>query len=78
LETRVPEVANHVPHFVASWDEAALGRSAKQVHEQLQAGDPPIHVLLSGPGELTVSVWMMSGDEHRTVARRLRALLARS
>jgi len=76
VETHVPEIANHVPHFVATWDETALGLTAKQVHERLQAGDPPIYVLLSGPGKLTVSVWMMSGDEHRVVARRLRDLLA--
>ena len=71
VETHVPEIANHVPHFVATWDEGARGLTAKQVHEQLQAGDPPIYVLLTGPGKLTVSVWMMRGDEHRTVARRL-------
>ena len=52
------------------------GLTAKQVHERLQAGDPPIHVLLTGPGKLTVSVWMMQGDEHRIVARRLAELLA--
>jgi D-glucosaminate-6-phosphate ammonia-lyase len=53
-----------------------VGKEEKQVHEQLQAGDPPIHVLLTGPGKLTVSVWMMRGDEHRVVARRLRDILA--
>jgi L-seryl-tRNA(Ser) seleniumtransferase len=76
VETHVPEIANHVPHFVATWDETALGLTAKQVHERLEAGDPPIHVLLTGPGKLTVSVWTMQGDEHRLVARRLRDLLA--
>jgi D-glucosaminate-6-phosphate ammonia-lyase len=76
VETQVPEVANHVPHFVASWDEGARGLTAKQVHERLRAGNPPIHVLLTGPGKLTVSVWTMRGDEHRVVARRLRDLLA--
>jgi L-seryl-tRNA(Ser) seleniumtransferase len=78
VETHVPEIANHVPHFVATWDEATLGLTARQVHERLQAGDPPIHVLLTGPGKLTVSVWMMQGDEHRVVARRLRDILAGS
>lgn len=73
--TNVPEIANHVPHFVVTWDEAGLGRTAREVHAQLQAGDPPIHVLLTVPGKLTVSVWMMQGDEHRVVARRLAALL---
>lgn len=76
VETHVPEIANHVPHFVATWDEGARGLTAKQAHEKLQAGDPPIHVLLTGPGKLTVSVWTMRGDEHRTVARRLRDILA--
>ena len=76
VETHVPEIANHVPHLVATWDEGARGLTAKQVHERLQAGDPPIHVLLTGPGKLTVSVWMMQGDEHRVVARRLRDILA--
>jgi L-seryl-tRNA(Ser) seleniumtransferase len=76
VETHVPEIANHVPHFVATWDEGARGLTAKQAHERLQAGDPPIYVLLTGPGKLTVSVWMMRGDEHRTVARRLRDILA--
>jgi D-glucosaminate-6-phosphate ammonia-lyase len=76
VETHVPEIANHVPHFVATWDEGDKKLTAKQVHEQLQAGDPPIHVLLTGPGKLTVAVWMMRGDEHRIVARRLRDILA--
>jgi L-seryl-tRNA(Ser) seleniumtransferase len=76
VETLVPEVANHVPHFVATWDEAALRLSSKEVHERLQAGDPEVHVLLTGPGRLTVSVWTMQGDEHRVVARRLRDILA--
>ena len=76
VETHVPEIANHVPHFVATWDEGARGLTAKQAHERLQAGDPPIHVLLTGPGMLTVSVWMMRGDEHRTVARRLQTILS--
>jgi L-seryl-tRNA(Ser) seleniumtransferase len=78
VETFVPEIANHVPHFVATWDETALGLTARQAHERLQAGDPEVHVLLSGPGRLTVSVWMMQGEEHRVVARRLREILARS
>ena len=76
VETRVPEIANHVPHFVASWDEGERQLTAKQVQERLRAGDPEVHVLLTGAGELTVSVWMMQGDEHRIVARRLRDVLA--
>jgi len=77
VETKVPEIANHVPHFVATWDEGARKLTAKQVVEKLQAGDPPIHVLLT-EGRLMVSVWTMRGDEHRVVARRLRDILAAS
>jgi L-seryl-tRNA(Ser) seleniumtransferase len=77
VETYVPEIANHVPHVVATWDEASLGLTYKQVQERLQAGDPPIHVLLlTRPARLCVSVWMMQGGEHRVVARRLRDALA--
>jgi uncharacterized pyridoxal phosphate-dependent enzyme len=77
VETHVPEIANHVPHFVATWDEASLGLTYKQAQERLQAGDPPIHVLLlTRPARLAVSVWTMQGGEHRLVARRLREILA--
>ena len=76
VETHVPEIANHVPHFAVTWDEGERKLTAKQVHERLQGGDPPVYVLLSGPGKLTVSVWMMQGGEHRVVARRLRDILA--
>jgi uncharacterized pyridoxal phosphate-dependent enzyme len=71
-ERVVPEIANHVPTFQASWDEAALGVTSRQVDERLQQGDPPIRILVPGRGRVMVSVWMMSGDEHRVVARRLR------
>jgi L-seryl-tRNA(Ser) seleniumtransferase len=72
----VPEIANHVPTFEASWDEAVLGITSRQVDERLQQGDPPIRVLVPGAGRVMVSVWMMSGDEHRVVATRLREILA--
>ncbi|MFN8093996.1 MAG: selenocysteine synthase [Vicinamibacteria bacterium] len=77
VERVVPEIANHVPTFQATWDEAALGVTARQVDERLQQGDPPIRVLVAArPGRIQVSVWMMSGDEHRVVARRLKEALA--
>jgi len=75
-ERLVPEIANHVPTFQARWDEAALAVTSRQVDERLQQGDPPIRILVPGPGRVMVSVWMMSGDEHRVVARRLREALA--
>jgi L-seryl-tRNA(Ser) seleniumtransferase len=76
-ERVVPEIANHVPTFQASWDEATLGITSRQVDERLQEGDPPIRILVPGKGRVMVSVWMMSGDEHRVVAQRLREALSR-
>ena len=47
-----------------------------QVVEKLQAGDPPIHVQKPGKGKLLISVWMMRGDEHQIVGRRLKEILS--
>jgi len=75
-DRHVPVIANEVPHVVVRWDESARGLSAQQASEKLLAGDPPIHVQRPGKGELLISVWMMRGDEHKTVGRRLREILA--
>ena len=74
-ERHVPIIANEVPHVVVRWDETARGLSAQQVTERLLAGDPPIHVQRPDKGELLISVWMMRGDEHKIVGRRLREAL---
>ncbi len=75
-DRHVPVIANEVPHVTVQWDEASRGQTSQQVVEQLQAGDPPIHVQRPGPGKLLISVWMMRGDEHRIVGRRLREILS--
>jgi L-seryl-tRNA(Ser) seleniumtransferase len=75
-ERHVPAIANEVPHVLIEWDEAARGRTAQQVTEDLLSGDPPIHVQRPGAGQLLVSVWMMRGDEHKVVGRRLREILS--
>ena len=64
-----------MPHVAVEWDESARGQTAQQVVEDLLSGDPPIHVQRRGVGKLLISVWMMRGDEHETVGRRLRELL---
>lgn len=61
---------------MVKWDESARGVSAQQVTEKLLTGDPPIHVQRPGKGELLISVWMMRGDEHKIVGRRLREVLS--
>ncbi len=75
-DRHVPAIANEVPHVTVEWDESARGLSSQQVSEKLLAGDPPIHVQRPGQGQLLISVWMMRGDEHKIVARRLREILS--
>jgi L-seryl-tRNA(Ser) seleniumtransferase len=75
-DRHVPAIANEVPHVTVQWDESAKGLSSQQVIEKLMAGDPPIHVQRPGRGQLLISVWMMRGDEHKTVGRRLREILS--
>jgi L-seryl-tRNA(Ser) seleniumtransferase len=72
----VPAIANEVPHVTIRWDESARGLSSQQVVEKLLTGNPPIHVQRPGAGELLISVWMMRGDEHEIVGRRLREILS--
>jgi L-seryl-tRNA(Ser) seleniumtransferase len=71
-ERHVPVIANEVPHVTLHWDEAARGLTSQAVVEKLLKGDPPIHVQRPGIGEILISVWMMRGDEHQIVGRRLR------
>jgi L-seryl-tRNA(Ser) seleniumtransferase len=75
-ERRVPAIANEVPHVTVEWDESARGQTSQQVVEKLLSGDPPIHVQRPGEGRLLISVWMMRGDEHTIVGRRLREILS--
>lgn len=67
----VPVIANVVPHLEITWDEVARKPAAADVVKRLMDGDPPIHIQNRGAGALVVSVWMLRGNEHRIVARRL-------
>jgi L-seryl-tRNA(Ser) seleniumtransferase len=75
-DRHVPVIANEVPHVTVEWDEGARGLTSQQAVEKLLSGDPPIHVQRPGPGRLLISVWMMRGEEHRIVGRRLREILS--
>jgi D-glucosaminate-6-phosphate ammonia-lyase len=75
-DRHVPVIANEVPHVTVQWDESARGLTAQQVTEKLLAGDPPIHVQRPEKGQLLISVWMMRGEEHEIVGRRLREILS--
>ena len=73
-ERHVPVIANEVPHVAVQWDEVSRGLTSQAVVEKLLGGDPPIHVQRPGTGQLLISVWMMRGDEHTIVGRRLRGI----
>ena len=70
----VPEIANHVPHAVLEWDEQARNLTSQQVAKQLLEGEPSIAVSGQRGGGLRISVWLMHGDEHEIVARRLQEI----
>lgn len=68
----VPEIANHVPHVQIEWQGKL---TAQEVSKQLAAGDPAIAVSGGNGQGMTLSVWMMQGDEHKIVAKRLAEVL---
>ena len=71
----MPEIENHVPHVTIDWDEAVRKRTSEDVADALLRGEPSIAVSRMGAGSLRVSVWMMRGNEYKTVARRLQEIL---
>jgi L-seryl-tRNA(Ser) seleniumtransferase len=73
-ERYVPEIANHVPHLVLAWEEAAIPLTGRDVIRQLMEGTPPIAVSPYGDRRLKISVWMMRPGEHRIVTRRLQEI----
>jgi D-glucosaminate-6-phosphate ammonia-lyase len=75
-DRHIPVIANELPHVTVEWDESAKNLTSQQVTEKLLAGDPPIHVQRPGKGQLLISVWMMRGDEYKTVGRRLKEILS--
>ena len=75
-ERHIPVIANELPHVTVHWDEAARGLTAQQVGDRLLASDPPIQVQRPAKGQLLISVWMMRGNEHEIVGRRLREIFS--
>lgn len=73
-ERYVPEIANHVPHVVLSWDDDAGKPNAAEVVRQLIEGTPPIAVSRYGERRLKISVWMMRPGEHLAVIKRLQEI----
>ncbi len=83
----VPEVANHVPHLLITYDQNLLKITGAEVMQKMRHGDPRIELnpstggspaaagLPGGPNTIVVGVWMLQPGEEKIVARRLRELL---
>jgi len=86
-QTFVPEVANHVPHLLITYDQSRIKISAQEVVQKLRAGKPRIELnpstggapasagLPGGSNTIVVGVWMLLPGEDAIVARCLYEVL---
>jgi len=89
LETQifVPEVANHVPHLLITYDQSRVKITGAEVMQKMREGKPRIELnpstggapasagLTGGPNTVVVGVWMLQPGEETIVAGRLREVL---
>ena len=83
----IPEVANHVPHLLISYDQNRIKITGAEVMRKMREGKPRIELnpstggapasagLLGGPNTIVVGVWMLQPGEDMVVAKRVRELL---
>jgi L-seryl-tRNA(Ser) seleniumtransferase len=83
----VPEVANHVPHLLITYDQSRIKITGAEVMQKMREGKPRIELnpstggapasagLQGGPNTIVVGVWMMQPGEDMVVAKRLREVL---
>ena len=83
----VPEVANHVPHLLITYDQNRIKISGAEAMQKMRAGKPRIELnpstggapasagLPGGPNTIVVGVWMLQPGEDAIVAKRLREVL---
>ncbi|HTS06350.1 MAG TPA: aminotransferase class V-fold PLP-dependent enzyme [Candidatus Eisenbacteria bacterium] len=83
----VPEVANHVPHLLITYDQNRIKLSGKDVKLKLKQGTPSIELnpstggapasagLQGGPNTIVVGVWMLQPGEENVVGKRLHEVL---
>ncbi len=83
----VPEVANHVPHLLITYDQNRVKITGAEVMQKMRAGKPRIELnpstggapasagLPGGPNTIVVGVWMLQPGEDLVVAKRLREVL---
>ncbi len=84
----VPEVANHVPHLLLTYDQQRVKISPLDVADRLRKGTPSIELnpstgrrhgsagLHSDENTIVVGVWMLEPGEDLIVANRLHAVLS--
>lgn len=83
----IPEVANHVPHLLITYDQNRIKITGKEIKQKMRAGTPSIELnpstggapasagLPGGPNTIVVGVWMLQPGEDTVVAKRLREVL---
>jgi L-seryl-tRNA(Ser) seleniumtransferase len=79
----VPEVANHVPHLLITYDQNRVKTNGAEVMKKMREGNPRIELnpstggapasagLPGGPNTIVVGVWMLQPGEETVVAKRL-------
>jgi D-glucosaminate-6-phosphate ammonia-lyase len=80
-ERIVPDIANHVPHLILSWDEKKLNLTPAQVTKDLAAGDPPILIgRVGGTGDqgILISVFVLQQGEEQVVVQRLLSIMTKT
>ena len=83
----IPEVANHVPHLLVTYDQNRVKITGAAVMQEMREGKPRIELnpstggapasagLPGGPNTVVVGVWMLQSGEEMLVAKRLRDVL---
>lgn len=83
----IPEVANHVPHLLITYDQNRVKITGAEVMQKMRLGKPRIELnpatggapasagLQGGPNTIVVGVWMLQPAEEMAVAKRLREVL---
>ncbi|HET7890592.1 MAG TPA: aminotransferase class V-fold PLP-dependent enzyme [Candidatus Sulfotelmatobacter sp.] len=83
----IPEVANHVPHLLISYDQNRIKVTGAEVMKKMREGKPRIELnpstggapasagLPGGPNTIVVGVWMLQPGEDLIVAKRLQEVL---
>jgi L-seryl-tRNA(Ser) seleniumtransferase len=83
----IPEVANHVPHLLITYDQNRIKITGREVKQKMREGKPRIELnpstggaaasagLPGGPNTVVVGVWMLQPGEEVLVAKRLREVL---